>query len=47
MFISVEFSSVLFSVTAIGSLPVGFHLARAAEVCKIELIMLINRQKMN
>lgn len=24
MFISVEFSSVLFSVTAIGSLPVGF-----------------------
>lgn len=47
MFISVEFSGVLFSVIATGSLPVGFHLDRAAEVCKIGPIMLIIGQKMN
>lgn len=47
VFISVEFSGVLFSVIATESLPVGFHLDRAAELCKIGPIMLIIGQKMN
>lgn len=47
VFISVEFSSVLFSVFTTERLPVGFHLVRAAEVCKIGLIVLITGQKMD
>lgn len=47
MFISVEFSSVLSSVIATERLPLGFRLARAAVVCKIELIMVIIGQKTN
>lgn len=40
-------SAVMFSVIAAQRLPVGFHLARAAEVCKTGLIMLIIGQEMN
>lgn len=46
-FILVEFSSVLFSVTATERLAMDFHLDRAAKVCKIGLIIPIIGQIMN